>query len=73
MASDALGVVSFKCVVKGYQECRFDVKEGEEFKVLKKIGEKGRAFRVVNERRQLGHLQRELVAFLWPVNASITW
>ena len=38
MASDALWVVSFKCVVKGYQECRFDVKEGEEFKGLKKIG-----------------------------------
>ena len=53
--------------------CRFDVKEGEEFKVLKKIGEKGCAFRVVNKRGQLGHLQRELVASLWPVNASITW
>ena len=64
MASDALWVVSFKCVVKGYQECRFDVKEGEEFKVLKKIGEKGRAFRVVNECGQLGHLQRELVCEL---------
>jgi len=38
MASDALWVVSFKCVVKGYQECCFDVKEGEEFKGLKKIG-----------------------------------
>ena len=50
MASDALWVVCFKCVVKGYQECRFDVKEGEEFKVLKKIVEKGRAFLVVNER-----------------------
>ena len=49
MASDALWVVSFKCVVKGYQECRFDVKEGEEFKALKKIVEKGRAFLVVNE------------------------
>ena len=73
MASDALWVVSFKCVVQGYQEYRFDMKEGEEFKVLKKIGEKGRAFRVVNERGQLGHLQRELVASLWPVNASITW
>ena len=60
MASDALWVVSFKCVVKGYQECRFDVKEGEEFKVLKKIGEKGRAFRVVNGRGQVGHLQRKL-------------
>ena len=51
-------VVSFKCVVTGYQECRFDVEEGEEFKVLKKIGEKGRAFRVVI------HLQRELVCEL---------
>jgi len=50
MASDVLWVVCFKCVVKGYQECRFDVKEGEEYKVLKKIGEKGRAFQVVNER-----------------------
>ena len=66
MASDALWVVSFKCVVKGYEEYRFDVKEGEEFKVLKKIGEKGRDFQVANERRQLGHLQRELVASLWP-------
>ena len=56
--------VNVKCVVKGYQECRFDVKEGEEFKVTKKIGEKGR---VENERGQLGHLQRELVAALWPV------
>jgi len=50
MASDALWVVSFKCVLKDYQESRFDMKEGEEYKVLKKIGEKGRAFRVVNER-----------------------
>ena len=39
MASDALWIVSFKCVVKGYQECRFDVKDGEVFKVLKKIGD----------------------------------
>ena len=73
MASDALWVVSFKCVVKGYQDCDFDVKEDENFDVLKKIGEKGRAFRIVNERGQLGHLQRELVASLWPVNASMTW
>ena len=73
MASDALWIVSFKCIVKGYQECRFDVKDGEVFRVLKKIGEKGRAFRIANERGQLGHLQRELVASLWPVNASRTW
>ena len=49
MGSDALWVVNVKCVVKGYQEWLFDVKEGEEFKVSKKIGEKGRAFRVLNE------------------------
>ena len=30
MASDAPWVVSFKCVVKGYQDCRFDVKEDED-------------------------------------------
>ena len=52
MASDALWVVSFKCVVKGYKEYRSDVKDGEVFKVLKKIGEKGRAFRIANERGQ---------------------
>jgi len=50
------------CIVKGYQECRSDVKEGEDFKVLKKIGKKGCGFRVVNERGQLGHLECELVA-----------
>ena len=37
MASDALWIVSFKCVVKGFQKCRFDVKDGEVFKVLKEI------------------------------------
>lgn len=72
MASDALWIVSFKCVAKGYQECRFDVKDGKVFKALKKIGEKGHAFRIANERGQLGHLQRELVASLWSVNAWIT-
>jgi len=39
-------------ISKSYQEYRFDVKEGEEFKVLKKIGEKGHAFQVVKERGQ---------------------
>ena len=32
------------------------MKEGEDFKVLKKIVEKGCAFQIVNERRQLDHL-----------------
>ena len=54
LASNALWIVSFKCVVKGYLECRFDVKDGEVFKVLKKTGGKGRAFRIANERGQLG-------------------
>ena len=46
MASDALWIVTFKCVVKDYQKCRFDVKDGETFNVLKKMGETGRAFRI---------------------------
>ena len=56
MASDAPWVVSFKCVVKGYQNCRFDVKEGEDqsFKENKKAG--ASTFRIVNERGQLDHL-----------------
>ena len=42
MASDVLWILHFKCV-KGYQQCRFDIElDGEVFKVLKKIGEKGR-------------------------------
>ena len=41
MASDAPWVVSFKCVVKGYQDCRFDVKESED-QSLKKISEQER-------------------------------
>ena len=65
MASDALWIVIFKCVVKGYRECHFDFKDGEFFKVLKKIGVRGRAFRIANERGQLGHLQCELVIMGW--------
>ena len=56
-------------MVKGYQECRSnvgDVEDNEKFKVSKKIGEKGHAFRVVNERGQLGHIQHELVLALCP-------
>ena len=33
-------VVSFKCVVKCYQDCHFDAKESEDFKVLKKKARK---------------------------------
>ena len=45
MALDAPWVVSFKCVVKGYQDCRFDVKEGEDqsCKENKRAGATGKA------------------------------
>ena len=33
--------VIIRCVVKGYQECLFDVNIGEEFEVKSKIGLKG--------------------------------
>lgn len=63
-----------QCIVKGYQECEFTVRIGEEFVALRKNGSRGRAFRVCNDRGQLGHLQRELVAPLWPIrNSAITW
>lgn len=54
--------VIIHCVVKGYQECLFDVDIGEEFEIKSKIRSKGRAFKLCNNRGQLGHLQRELVA-----------
>ena len=57
--------VIISCVVKGYQECLFDVDIGEEFEIKSKIGSKGRAFKLCDKRGQLGHLQRELVAPLW--------
>ena len=60
MASDAPWVVSFKCVVKGYQDCRFDVKESEDqsFKENMRAGARKavQVFRIVNERGQLDHL-----------------
>ena len=68
MASDAMWVVNVKCIVKGYQECRFDVKEGEEFKVSKKIREKGHAFHVENERGQLGRI---FVLERWAVECGL--
>ena len=39
---------------------------GEEFFFHKKFGSQGRAFKVINTRGQLGHLERALVAPLWP-------
>ena len=53
--------LSVRCVVKGYHECPFEVNVGEIFYAFKKRGERGNAFRVTNDRGQLGHLQIELV------------
>ena len=63
-----------RCVAKGYQECRFQAETGEKFPAVKKVGDKGRAFKILDPKRgQLGHLQRELVPVLWPVACNITW
>ena len=50
--------IEITCSVKGYQECNFTVDVGEEFFIFKKIGSKGRAFKVTNTKGQLGHLER---------------
>lgn len=65
-----------ECVVKGYHQCPFDTSEGDTFIALKKIGERGRAFRVINaEGNQLGHLQKEVFPILWTLEegAEISW
>ena len=64
--------VIIRCVVKGYQECLFDVDIGEKFEIKSKIGSKGRAFKLCNNRGQLGHLQPELVAPLWPLARQLS-
>ena len=52
--------LSIRCVVKGYHECPFEVNIGEKFYAFKKRGERGNAFKVTNDRGQLGHLQIEM-------------
>ena len=65
--------IEIRCAVKGYQECHFMVDVGEEFFIHKKIGSQGRAFKVINIRGQLGHLERALVASLWPFKDGMKW
>lgn len=65
--------IKIKSVVKGFHECSFTVDIGDEFFTEKKHGSKGRAIKITNDRGQLGHLQRELVAFLWPFNNGMKW
>ena len=66
------GLLNIRCIVKGYHLCRFKVNLGEVLTVNKKRGERGNAFKVVNHRGQLGHLQSELVDPLWPLHADIS-
>lgn len=61
-------VILIECVVKGYHECGFTVTAGETFFLEKKIGSRGEAFRVVSCKGQLGHIQKELVEPLWPLD-----
>ena len=68
----AEALLNIRCIVKGYHLCRFEVNVGEVFTANKKRGERGNAFKVVNHRGQLGHLQSELVDPLWPLHADIS-
>ena len=65
-------LLKIRCIVKGYHLCRFEVNVGEVFTANKKRGERGNAFKVVNHRGQLGHLQSELVDPLWLLDADIS-
>ena len=65
--------IKINCIVKGFQECKFTVDIGEEFQALKKYGPKGRAWKVMGTRGQLGHLQKELVSPLWHFKEGIKW
>ena len=65
-------LLNITCIVKGYHLCRFEVNVGEVFTANKKRGERENAFKSVNHRGQLGHLQSELVDPLWPLHADIS-
>ena len=52
-------------MAKGYHDCTFQVEIGERFVAMHKYGTKGRAFKILNDRGQLGHLERDLVDPLW--------
>ena len=65
---------SIRWLVKGYQDCPFKVEKGEIFTAVKKVGDYGRAFKVVNfERGQVGHLQRDVVSMLCSLTYEFMW
>ena len=63
-------LLNMRCIVKGYHLCRFEANVDEVFTASKRRGERGNAFKVVNHRGQLGHLQSELVDPHWPLHAN---
>ena len=50
-------LLNIRCIVKGYHLCRFEANVDEVFTPSKRRDERGNAFKVVNHRGQLGHLQ----------------
>ena len=40
--------IVIRCVAKGYQDCRFQVKTGEAFTVVKKVGDRGPTFKILD-------------------------
>ena len=60
-----------RCQRATIDACPFNVEDGGAFVARRKGGERGNAFKVVNQCGQLGHLQAELVSPLWPLNAEI--
>ena len=61
-------------IVKGYHECPFEVELGDKFSLNRKRGDRGKALKVIDGRGQLGHIQKELVGPLWPIERfSYEW
>ena len=58
-------------VVKGYHECPFAVEVGKRFIAQKKRGDCSNALKVIDDRGQLSHFQRQLVSPLWPLKNEI--
>ena len=54
--------IQISCSVKGYHECRFSVDLGEEFLIYKKIGSRGRTFKVTNTRGQFDFVRFSLIS-----------
>ena len=61
LANNAFKTVAIYCEAKGYHDCTFQVEIGERFVAMQKYGTKGRAFEILNDRGQLGHLERDFI------------